>query len=273
MTDFATTVQTDERVYSNEDYQYANSIINDIKRQQRLPLQLTVRDVFGVFETALSWWYEKYPDATQDDQLTFDVNVLHRPQEYLDKAGVDKSFRLLTNQVLMPPIVYGIYNCFYLSSGYVNRSLLNYANWSLEWLLLSSTFGSYPRMNVDTYMGSVYCLNLLNSLSKEPVLHKYNKDTHILQVYDLGYRTGYITCNVARMIPLQAMYGNPWFRKYVIAKVLEARADSIEIYGAQLPGDLQFRPEVLRNRAQKLMDEVNEQLKFENDTEFYAIKS
>jgi hypothetical protein len=273
MTDFATTVKDDERVYSSEDYQYANSIINDIKRQQRLPLQLTVRDVFGVFETALGWWYEKYPDATQDDLLTFNVDVLNQPQKYLDAADVDKSFRILTNQVLMPPNVYGIYNCFYLSSGYVNRSLLNYANWSLEWLLLSSTFGSYPRMNVDTYMGSVFCLNLLNSLSKEPVRHKYNQDTHILQVYDLGYRVGYITAEVARMIPLQTMYHNPWFRKYVIAKVLDARADSIEIYGAQLPGDLQFNSSVLRNRASKLMEEVEKQLDIENASEFYAIKS
>lgn len=271
-----TTIQSpivEEQQYSNADYAFANLIIAQIKRQQRLPLMLTPADVFGVLQEYLPYWYEQWPDATQDDQLIFSTDVLQRPQYYLDAAGADKRFRLLTNQVLMPPAVAGVYRLFYTESGYASRSLLNYANWSLEFLLLSSTFGSYPRLQVDQYMGSVFCMNLLDSLSKEPVLHKYNKDSHILQVYDLGARAGSIVCEVARMLPPSTFYENAYFKMFIMAKVIEARADHIELFGAQLPGDLSINIGVLRNRADKLMDIVNKQIEAENNSDFYIIKS
>lgn len=260
--------------YSNEDYAFANSVINDIKRQQRLPLQINPEDVFGAIQNQADIWYDQWPSATQDDQLTFECDVLANPQKYLDKSGVDQRFKLMTNQVLMPSAVYGVYQLFYSSSGYANRSLLNYANWSLEWILLSSSAGNvYPQYGVETFMGSVYCLNLLNSLSKQPVMHKFNRDSHILQVYDLGYNTGFITALVARCLPISTFYGNPYFRRYIMGHVIQARADQIELFGTVLPGDLQVNVGVLRNRADKLLEDVNKMMETENGTEFYALKT
>lgn len=265
---------TGEVKYSNADYAFANKIINTIKRAHRLPLMISANDVFNAIEVEAPSWYANYPDATQDDQLVFDVSVLSNPQKYLDAAGADKSFRLQTNQVLMPPAVYGIYNVFYTGgSAYANRSLLNYANWSLSWLLLSSAFGAYPRMAVDNYMGSVFCMNLLRSLSKEPVRHYYNQDSHILQVYDLGARSGSICCEVSRCLQIQNFYQNPWFIKLIIASTIEARCTQIDLFGAQLPGDLQINTGVLRDIASKYREEVDKHLEAENGSDFYAIKS
>lgn len=277
MTKFTTNtapVATDELQYSNADYEFANTIITAIKRQERLPLNLTAEDVFGEIRTNAPEWYEMWPDATQDDQLIFSTDLVKTPQKYLDKAGVDKSFQLLTGQVLMPPAVFGIYEVFYSGSGYVNRSLLNYANWSLSWLLLSTSFGAYPRMDVDSYMGSVFCMNLLNSLSKEPVVHQYNRDSHILQVYDIGNRCGNIICKVARALPIQTFYNNAWFRMFIMGHVIQARADHFELFGSPaMPGDLQINVSVLRNRADKFLDRVKEQLDREQASDFYIIKS
>jgi hypothetical protein len=276
MTKFTTMSEPESKMqlqYSNADYEFANWCINNMKRQQRLPLQFKQADVFGAMQDKCPWWYEMYPQATQDDYVTFDIDLLKVPQKYLDKAGVDKSFKLHTHQVLLPPDVASVYECFYNTSGYVNRSLLNYANWSLEYLLMSSTYGTYPRMNVDTYAASFYCLNLLDSLSKEPVKFVYNHDTHLLQVYDLGYRSGYIIMQVSRYIPVQNFYNNPWFRQLIMAAVLEARADSIDLFGAQLPGDLSVNTGVLRDRARSMQEAVDKQIELENGTEFYAIKS
>ena len=259
--------------YSNADYEFANIVINSIKRQQRLPLMLTPTDVFGVMQDVVPKWYKEWPDATQTDQLTFDVDVLANPQKYLDKASIDKRFKLHTNQVLMPPAVYGIYNVFYSNSGYMNRSLLNYAQWNLSWMLASTQVGAFPRMEVDNYMGSVFSMNLLNSLAKEPVKFEYNQHSHILQVYDLGNRQGFISCEVARCLPVEDFYSNPFFRMLIIANVIYARADQIELFGAQLPGDLQINVSVLRSRADKLMDEYSKQVDSENAADFYAIKS
>lgn len=259
--------------YSNADYAFANTVINIIKRQNRLPLQITPDDVFGAMQNMVPWWYEQWPDATQDDILTFNTDVLRVPQKYLDAAGCDKRFRLSTNQVLMPPNVFGVYELFYCSSGFSNRSLLNYANWHLDFILMQSSFGVYPELHVDNYLGSVFCMNLLDSLSKEPVLHDYNKDSHILQCYDLGNRSGFISCKVARCLPVQTFYQNPWFRQFIMAHVINARADHIELFGAQLPGDLQINVSVLRNFADKMLEEVNKQVDAENGSEFYAIKS
>lgn len=276
MTKFTANAEQDNVMqlnYSNADYEFANWCINNIKRQQRLPLQINAADVFGAMQDKCPWWYEMYPQATRDDYVTFDIDLLNVPQKYLDKFEADKSFRLHTNQVLLPPDVASVYECFYNTSGYANRSLLNYANWSLEYLLMSSTYGTYPRMNVDTYATSFYCLNLLDSLSKEPVRFVYNHDTHVLQVYDLGYRTGFILMQVARFIPIHHFYNNYWFRMLIMAAVLEARADSIDLFGAQLPGDLQVNTGILRDRAKTMQEQVEKQIELELNSEFYAIKT
>lgn len=264
----------DEPQYSNADYEFANTVIRMITRNERLPLKLTAADVFSEISTNAPEWYEMWPDATQDDQLIFSTDLVKTPQKYLDNAGIDKSFRLLTGQVLMPPAVFGIYEVFYSGSGYVNRSLLNYANWSLSWLLLSTSFGAYPRMDVDSYMGSVFSMNLLNSLSKEPVVHQYNKDSHVLQIYDIGNRSGHITCKVARALPIQTFYQNPWFRMFIMGHVLQARADHLTLFGSPaMPGDLQINTSVLTDRANKFLDRVKEQIDREQASDFYAIKS
>lgn len=69
------------------------------------------------------------------------------------------------------------------------------------------------------------------------------------------------------------MYADTWFRRYIMSNVISARADQIELFDAQLPGDKSINLSVLRNRADQLMEMVKEYLTDLNDTEIIIQKS
>lgn len=257
---------------SNLDYAFANEIIDIITRQHRLPLALHAEDVFNEVRTNMFEWYELWPDATQDDQLSFSTAVLRKPEQYLPSVD-GNTYRLHTNQVLMPPAVYGVYECFYVNSYAGMSQLSSYALWRASSILVGP-LNSGQGLDLDQYMASVFVSNLSESLVKEPVLHSYNQDSRILQVYDAADRHGMIICKVARMLPIETFFNNAWFRMFIVGHVLNARADHFELFGSPaLPGDLQINVSVLRNRAQDLLQRVREQMTLEASTAFYAIKS
>lgn len=260
---------TDNVQYSNADQAFAAAIINDIKRAQRLPLNVTPADVFNAISTQIDWWYESVPYATQDDQIAFDVALLSKMEQYVDSAN----FPIYTNAMVMPSAVWAIYQAFYIGTGFLNRTSWTFAKWQLESVLLSSTPGLNPNYGSDTYMASIFATNLLTSVGKEPVLYEFNRLTHLLQVFDNGDRVGHIFCKVARCLPISSFYSDVWFRRFIISHVLSAICDHIELFGAQLPGDLSINTGVLRTRADKLMDDVVQHMEAETENDVYIIKT
>jgi hypothetical protein len=93
-----------------------------------------------------------------------------------------------------------------------------------------------------------------------------------MRIDDNGDRRGYIACRVARKLQPSILYADPWYRRFIIAHVINQRADQIELFGAQVPGDNQINISVLRNRADKLLDSVMQYEQDETDTEFYINK-
>jgi hypothetical protein len=58
-----------------------------------------------------------------------------------------------------------------------------------------------------------------------------------------------------------------------MAQTLYARADQIDLFGAQLPGDLSVNTGVLRTMADKWLERVTKQVEDENNSEFYVCKT
>lgn len=271
MTKF-TTKDNDSPEYSNKDYAFANWVLNDIKRNQRLPLNITQQDVFDAIRNNSMWWYNEYPDATQDDFLYFSTDALTAPKDDLPE---ELKMHLTTYSVLMPDAVLSVFNCFYSSTGFANRASWAFSKWQLEAILFNSYQGLTTGYGVDTYMASTYATNLMGSLGKEPVAMHYNQDTHVLQAFDFHPKNmyGWISCEVARMLPISTFYSNDMYRKWIMAHVIQARCDQLELFGAQLPGELQLNVGVLRDRAQKFEDFVKEQVEQFKGADFYIIKS
>jgi hypothetical protein len=122
-------------------------------------------------------------------------------------------------------------------------------------------------------MESIFSTNLLQSMGREPVMYDYNQLNKVMRVYDHGDRTGRITCRVARDLPLSDLYSDPWFKRYIIGHTLDALADHIELFGSELPGNLSINLGVLRNRSEKLLDMVREQMQADTDTSLFMIKT
>jgi hypothetical protein len=173
----------------------------------------------------------------------------------------------------MPSAVFGVYEAFYQGTGFWTRSVFSLARWKMESILLSPTAGMGSMYGVDTYMSSMFSTNLLNSLGKEPLLYDFNRLTGIMQIHDKGDRTGAVICKVARCLQPSQLYKDTWYRRYIIGHVLNARADQLELFGAQLPGDAAINVGVLRNRAEALLDQVTQHLEDENAADFYVVKS
>jgi hypothetical protein len=258
-------------VYSNADYAFANSVITDIRRNHRMPLNITQEDVFNAILNQIDWWYEKCPYATADDQLCFDISLLGRAEQLLDPDN--EAYQLLTNSLIMPGKVRAIYELFYLGTGYMSRSSFSFAKWQLESLLMSSSSGLQPNYGSDIYMASVFATNLLASMGKEPVMFDYDRLTKILRVYDSGSKTGTIMCKVCRDLPLSALYNDLWFRRFIISHVLDGLADHLELFGSELPGNLAINIAVLRNRSEKLMTEVTDYIQADSDSDIIIIKT
>lgn len=256
--------------YSNVDIAFAKSILNDIRRNQRLPIELKVDDVFHAIQTQTDWWYDQCPYATEDDQLYFDLSIVPKCNATLDKDG---QFKLLTNEVLLPSAVFDVYELFYATDGYWSTGQMSLAQWRLESILIDNVASPENMFGVDSYMASLFCSNLVNSIDKEPVLFDYNQLTRKLKLYDNGTRSGHIICKVARKLQPSDLYKDLWYRRYIIAHVISAKADQIELFGASLPGDLSINIGVLRERADKLLDMVNQHLEAENDNDFYITKT
>lgn len=256
--------------YTSNDVAFAKYILNDIRRNQRLPIELSEDDVFHAIRTQTDWWYDQCSYATEDDQLYFDLSVVPRCNASLDK---DNHFKLLTNEVLLPSAVFDVYELFYATDGYWSTGQMSLAQWRLESILVDSIGGSDNVFGVDSYMASLFCNNLINSIDKEPVLFDFSRLTHKLKLYDVGSRSGNIICKVVRCLQPSALYEDLWYRRYIMSHVIEAKADQLELYGASLPGDLQINIGVLRTRAEKLLDMVKEHLTADNEADTYIIKT
>ena len=255
--------------YSNADHMFASSIINDIKRAQRLPLALKAEDVFNAIRNETMYWYEHKVDASTEEQLAFNLDVFEKQKRYLGEKG----FQLFTDSIVFPSRVLGVYEAFYDANYIGNRPGITLAKWQLESILINTLQVQSQTYGVDNYLASQFCSNLLWSLSKEPVVYEYNPLTNIFKVYDKGRRVGSIYCKVALALPLEALYRDTWYRKYIMAHVINARCDQIELYGAQYPGDTQINISVLRNRADRLLEEVKQQIESEEDADYYVIRS
>lgn len=257
--------------FTDTDYAFAKWLLNDIKRNQRLPLSLKEDDVFAAVANNMDWWYENCPYATEDDQLTINLDMVPAANKQL--LADNPNLQLLTNEVLMPEQVYDLYSLYYATDGFWSGGQMTLAQWRLEAIMISSIAGVANQYGVDTYMASLFSGNLANSIDKMPVQFDYNRFTRKLKLYDKGTRGGYIICKVARKIQPSALYQDHWFRMYIMSHVINAKADQIELYGATLPGDLSVNIGVLRNRAEQLLDKVNEHMQAENDNDFYIEKT
>jgi len=257
--------------FSDTDYAFARWMLNDIKRNQRLPLSLAEDDVFAAVANNMDEWYELCPYATEDDQLTINLDMVPAATKKL--IADNPNLHLLTDEVLMPEQVYDLYGLFYASDGFWSGGQMSLAQWRLEAIMISSISGVANQYGVDTYMAALYSGNLANSIDRQPVMFDYNRFTRKLKLYDKGDRSGYIICKVARKIQPSVLYQDHWFRKYIMHHVINAKADQIELYGATLPGDLAVNIGVLRNRADSLMDAVKEHMQAENDNDFYIEKT
>lgn len=255
--------------YSNNDMMFASKIINNIKRAQRLPLAINSEDVFNAIRNETPWWYEHRTEATTEQQLAFNLNMFQKQKEYFERKG----FQLFGDTILMPSGVMGVYSAYYDSNYIGNRPGITLAKWQLESILINTLHVQSQQYGVDNYLVAGFCSNLLWSLSREPVAYEYSPLTKEFKVFDKGNRVGSIYCKVALAQPLSALYNDLWYSKYIMAHVINARCDQIELYGAQLPGDTQVNISVLRNRADKLLDEVKAYIEADESADFYIEKS
>lgn len=262
-----------ELQYSNLDYAFAQHVINEARQAQRLPLELQPADVFHAIQSQTDMFYELAPYATEDDLLSFDMALVDRANQKLRSIDTEGKFKLHTNELLLPDAVYAIYEVFYQNHGQWERSAFSVAQWRMETVLNTALAVPGAAYGIDDYFTSLYCCNLLDSVSKEPVLYRYNNLTHILKIDDLGVRSGLITCRVSRKLQPSQLYQDPYYRRFILSHTLNQKCDQLELFGTQTPGDTQLNVDVIRRKADKLMEDVTEHLKAETDNDYFAIKT
>lgn len=257
--------------YSNEDYAFASYIIEEVRGNHRLPLNIAPDDVFYAVRHFTKWFYEMYPDATEDDQLIFDLALIPQMNAALDQAS---NFKLRTNELLLPSCVYAISNVFYINeSDFASTSAISLAQWKLESILVNSYATVGEVYGIDTYLAGIFCSNVLQSIGKEPVVFDFNKMTHIMKFRDNGYRQGKIICDVTRCLQPSVLYNDQWYQNFIVAKVLEEKAKQLNFADATTPGDTKINVNVITDKAKELMDELREQITALNDTDFIIYKT
>jgi hypothetical protein len=258
-----------------DDYNFIARVLSFISNGMKLPLNLDSAEVITCIQNNTPKYYQICPWATVDDKLVFNLSKLNRPTKEFFPDVTDESMIIATDTIILPPKVEEVFELKWIERGYGTVGGFDYASWKLEAMMSNSMMGNPMHNNAgaDTYMASVFVSNTLRSLGTETVAYDYNPLTYELKIHDSNKRTGLIGMEVARRIPLKALYADDWYLRYIASLTLKAKLEHMKMFDAKLPGDLALNVGDIETRANDMYDKVIEYLEQETEHHLNFIKS
>jgi hypothetical protein len=258
-----------------EDFAFISKVLSFISNGMKLPLNLDSADVITAIQNNHVKYYKICPWATVDDLIVFDMTKLNRPiKEFFPQDNpADTSMRIANDTIILPPKVEEVFEVKWLNRGIGAIGAFDYVSWKMEAMLAGGTLNAFSsQQGADTYMASVYVANTIRSMAVETVQYNYNDLTHELKIFDDRRRQGQLHMEVARRIPLTALYQDDWFYRWISALVIIAKVEHMTLFDAKLPGDLNLNLGDVKSRGEKLYEEVVTYLEQETEHNFNFIK-
>lgn len=262
-----------------EDFKFISNVLSFISNGMKLPLNLDSADVVTCIQNNVDRYYKICPWATVDDKIIFNLNYLNRPvksyfpQDVMVQYPELESMTIANDTIILPPKVEEIFEVKWMDRGIGAFNGFDYVSWKMEAMLAGGTLNAFSsQQGADTYMASVYVSNTIRSMAVETVQYDYNDLTHELRIYDSNKRKGLIHMEVARRIPLDKLYMDDWFKRWISGLVIAAKCEHMMLFDAKLPGDLGLNLGDIKTRGENLVTQVQEYLEQETEHNFNFIK-
>lgn len=257
--------------WENEvDYAFMNDVAEEVKVSCALPFALPIERLPKYIKQAAQYfWY--------NDDLACEERIYFIPNSEICKCKGN------LNKILqLPEQIIGVHGV------YKTKNLMRYGtmgDFSLERMMMSSysQFGGVGTVgggfgqngnsmgyNLTDVVVGLYEIDTFNTTLVPTLSYVFNIYTHKLNIEgDLG-NSGIIIC-VSKRVPIQCLYQNPYFFRYVVALV---KRSLDTIYGAlefKLPGGVSINLSVFKDSADADIEEIKEWFERNRTADYFFV--
>lgn len=254
-----------------EDYQFIELIQKEVSEFSSIPLEIKPDRVNSIITDAAKYFYEWHPQAIERKHFLILANDIIKARE----NGMQSVMKL------PDPIKFvfrtrrsngysSLSSAAYLSSPLLSLNRFNGGGASVGGGSGFGNFGSQRDM-VSTTL-ALYEYQTLNSLSNNNrgISHSFSELTHQITFLSDVDNDVVLECGVR--IPVSDMYGDLWFKQYVVGKSLESLGRIVGTYDHRYVGGVTINWSEWKSDGKEMVEKVEEMLKTFNSNNFIITK-
>ena len=243
------------------DAEFANYIINSITEDGMLPFTLPPQSIIRVIKDCALWFYQWCDQAVQEKWLGIRIEdlkidwsknkTIRLPDQIeavteIKQVNSAQNFRRLA-RFLREPI--------YFSSAY---NMLGAGGSAMSGL--GNPYRLADRdVAVEEAFTRMYEVQLFKTLLQKGIRFDYNPYSKILVF--LGRVESNIVLAVMERIPVQSLYNDIRFRKYVIGHSQMRLKKILSMFNFKYPGDVEINFDELETQGKEVVDAIEEEIK------------
>lgn len=235
--------------------QFIDEIQSEMTGSGSLPIVLEEIEIKRIIDQSSRWFYENYGDAVETTHYVIDKKSFNNPQF--------KSNR----QIILPDCVVSVYQFKEINGvgrlGNIDRDFAEDRLIASE-IFLSSFHGDDLVMRTAQYQ----YFDLSKAFFLEQIAYDFNRNTHKLKV--LGRDPKFdMYIQAYTKIPLDNLYDDYYFLRYVTAKSKISLARILGLYQFPLPGGVQVNADMLRSEGETELEWVLTKIDEENQPSWF----